>query len=82
MPPKDWPAERDVPVVDAIQGEFGAWGAFSDLWVDAYSEPGQPPDPSNFASKRGRMERIQPAQVIEKVEKALALAASRRPRHD
>jgi heptosyltransferase I len=149
---KDWPAERYVPVVDAIQGDLGArvvliggpgerevaaarlvaeratvppvwlvgeqvrsliwaqdacaaalapdtgplhiaralavpvvglfghtnpwrvgpWRAFEDLWVDAYSDPGEAPDPSHFASKPARMERIEPADVIDRVARALA----------
>jgi heptosyltransferase I len=47
-----------------------------DLWVDAYTEPGMAPDPSNFSPKLGRMERIDPAQVIERLERALRPAAT------
>ncbi|HSK21496.1 MAG TPA: glycosyltransferase family 9 protein [Longimicrobiales bacterium] len=62
----------------------GPYRAFEDLWIDAYTEPGEGPDPSNFTPKLGRMETIEPRAVIEKVERALrsehgAAAALDRP---
>jgi heptosyltransferase I len=148
---KDWPAEHYVPVVDAIQGQFGAraillggagereraaarlvaahsaepplwlmesdvrslvwvqdacaatvapdtgpmhiaravgtpvvalfghtnpwrtgpYRAFEDLWIDRYTEPGTPPDPSNFTPRPGRMEMIEPGEVIARIARAL-----------
>lgn len=49
----------------------GPYRAYEDLWIDAYTEPGEAPDPSNFTPKLGRMETIEPRAVIEKVERAL-----------
>jgi heptosyltransferase I len=49
----------------------GPYRAFEDLWIDAYTEPGEAPDPSNFTPKLGRMETIDARVVIEKVERAL-----------
>ncbi|HSJ31940.1 MAG TPA: glycosyltransferase family 9 protein [Longimicrobiales bacterium] len=49
----------------------GPYRAFEELWIDAYTEPGEAPDPSNFTPKLGRMETIEPRAVIEKVERAL-----------
>ncbi|HEX6134888.1 MAG TPA: glycosyltransferase family 9 protein [Longimicrobiales bacterium] len=51
----------------------GPYRAYEDLWVDAYTEPGEAPDPSNATPKLGRMERIDARAVIEKVERALSL---------
>lgn len=51
----------------------GPWRKYHDLWVDRYTEPGEPPDPSNFTPKLGRMEEITVRDVVEKV----ALAAER-----
>lgn len=52
----------------------GPYGAFEDLWVDAYTEAGTAPDPAAAAPKQGRMERIRPAVVVAKVAHALASA--------
>lgn len=49
----------------------GPYRAYEDLWIDAYTEPGEAPDPSSFTPKLGRMETIEPRAVIEKVERAL-----------
>jgi heptosyltransferase I len=49
----------------------GPYRAYEDLWIDAYTEPGEPPDPSNWTPKLGRMETIDARTVIEKVELAL-----------
>lgn len=50
----------------------GPYGAFEDLWVDAYTEAGAAPDPAAAVPKQGRMERISPAVVAAKVAQALA----------
>ena len=47
----------------------GAWRRYQELWVDAYTPPGEPPDPSNFTPRLGRMETIGVAQVLERVER-------------
>lgn len=49
----------------------GPWRAFEDLWIDAYTDAS--PDPSDATPKLGRMERIEPREVIERVERALAM---------
>ena len=49
----------------------GPYRACEDLWIDTYTEPGEAPDPSNATPKLGRMELIEPRDVIEKVERAL-----------
>ncbi|HEX2166976.1 MAG TPA: glycosyltransferase family 9 protein, partial [Longimicrobiales bacterium] len=49
----------------------GPYRAYEDLWIDAYTEPGDAPDPSNWTPKLGRMETIDSRSVIEKVERAL-----------
>lgn len=49
----------------------GPYRAYEHLWIDAYTEPGEAPDPSNWTPKLGRMETIEPRAVIEKVELAL-----------
>ncbi|HSJ05207.1 MAG TPA: glycosyltransferase family 9 protein [Longimicrobiales bacterium] len=56
----------------------GPYQAWDDLWVDAYTEPGAPPDPSDATPKDGRMERIRPEDVITRVERALRLAGHAR----
>lgn len=48
----------------------GPYRTDEDLWIDEYTD-GEP-DPSNFTSKLGRMERIEPHHVIEKLELALS----------
>ena len=49
----------------------GPYRAYEDLWIDAYTEPGEEPDPSDFTPKLGRMETIDARDVIERVERAL-----------
>lgn len=65
----------DTPVVGLFghtnPWRVGPYRAGADLWIDAYTEPGEEPDPSNATPKLGRMERIQTRDVIEKVELAL-----------
>jgi heptosyltransferase I len=49
----------------------GPYRVYEDLWLDAYTEPGAAPDPSNAVPQHGRMEQIEPEQVIERVSRAL-----------
>jgi heptosyltransferase I len=49
----------------------GPYRRYHDLWVDAYTEPGDAPDPSDFTPKLGRMERIQVADVLDRVDRAV-----------
>jgi heptosyltransferase I len=51
----------------------GPWRKYHDLWIDRYTDPGEPPDPSNFTPKLGRMEQITVGDVVERV----ALATER-----
>jgi heptosyltransferase I len=51
----------------------GPWRSYHDLWVDRYTDPGDPPDPSNFSARLGRMEQITIRDVVDKV----ALATER-----
>jgi len=74
----------DTPAV-GLYGHTNPWRngpyrAGEDLWIDTYTDPGTPPDPANRASKLGRMERIQSADVIERVTRALARARARETR--
>ncbi len=48
----------------------GPWRSFHDLIIDRYTEPGEEPDPSLFAAKRGRMELITVQDVLGRVERA------------
>lgn len=64
----------EVPVI-GLYGHtnpwrVGPWRAYEDLWVDAYTEPGEAPDPSNATPKLGRMDRITSAEVVERVRRA------------
>lgn len=64
-----------VPVV-GIYGHtnpwrVGPWRAFSDLWVDHYTEPGEEPDPSNRTPKLHRMPGIRVTEVLEHVQRAV-----------
>jgi heptosyltransferase I len=64
-----------VPVV-GLYGHTNPWRvgpyrAYEDLWIDAYTEPDESPDPSRFDPKHGRMERITVDAVIAKVAVAL-----------
>jgi heptosyltransferase I len=54
----------------------GPYRAFEELWVDAYTEPGAAPDPSAATPKLGRMERIEPRAVIERLVRALNRVAT------
>lgn len=64
-----------VPVV-GLYGHTNPWRvgpyrAYEDLWIDAYTEPDEQPDPSRFDPKHGRMERITAGDVAAKVALAL-----------
>ncbi len=68
-----------VPVI-GLYGHTNPWRVgpyrrYQELWVDAYTEPGEAPDPSNATPKLGRMERI----TVEKVLERVALAVERYP---
>ena len=65
----------EVPVI-GLYGHtnpwrVGPWRRFEDLWVDAYTDPGEAPDPSNATPRLGRMERITERDVLERVERAV-----------
>ncbi len=65
----------DVPVI-GLYGHTNPWRVgpyrrFEDLWVDAYTEPGEAPDPSAWDPKHGRMETITVADVLERVDRAV-----------
>jgi heptosyltransferase I len=49
---------------------IGPYREYQDLWVDRYTEPGEAPDPSSFTPKRGRMEQVTVADVLDRVERA------------
>lgn len=65
-----------VPVV-GLYGHTNPWRVgpyrrYEDLWVDRYTDPGETPDPSRYDPKQGRMEQITVADVLERVERAVA----------
>ena len=65
----------EVPVI-GLYGHtnpwrVGPWRRFEDLWVDAYTEPGEAPDASDATPKLGRMERIMAGEVVERVARAV-----------
>ena len=71
-----------VPVI-GLYGHTNPWrvgpyGAWQELWIDRYTDLGQPPDPSDFTAKLGRMELITPEDVLERVERAAPHVARRR----
>jgi heptosyltransferase I len=64
----------DVPVI-GLYGHTSPWRVgpyrkYQDLWVDAYSDPGEEGDASIREARTGRMERITVSQVLERVERA------------
>lgn len=63
-----------VPVVGLFghtnPWRVGPWRDFRDLVVDAYTDPGDAPDPSGYAPKAGRMDAITVEAVLEKVARA------------
>jgi heptosyltransferase I len=66
----------EVPVI-GLYGHTNPWRVgpyrrYQDLWVDAYTDPGEAPDPSRFDPKLDRMERITVAEVLERVQRAVA----------
>lgn len=65
----------EVPVI-GLYGHTNPWRVgpyrcYQDLWVDEYTEAGEVPDPSNRSPKLGRMERITPSQVLDRVARAV-----------
>jgi heptosyltransferase I len=48
----------------------GPWRAYEDLWVDHYTEPGAPPDPSNRKPRWDNMPTIEVNEVLERVQRA------------
>ncbi|HYJ79936.1 MAG TPA: glycosyltransferase family 9 protein [Longimicrobiaceae bacterium] len=72
----------EVPVV-GLYGHTNPWrvGPYrwcEDLWVDRYTDAGEPPDPGRRDPKLGRMEEISVADVLEKVQRAADLYPRRR----
>ena len=63
-----------VPVVGLFghtsPWRVGPWRRYRDLVVDAYTEPGEAPDPSAYEPKLGRMETIGVDAVLERVMRA------------
>ena len=62
-----------VPVI-GLYGHTNPWRvgpyrAFDDLVVDAYTDPGDEPDPSRYEPKSGRMEAIEVDDVLARVER-------------
>lgn len=70
-----------VPVVGLFghtnPWRVGPYRAWEDLWIDRYTEPGEPPDPSNWTPKLGRMELITVDDVLERVRRATPHMAPR-----
>lgn len=67
----------DIPVI-GLYGHTNPWrvgpyGRFQDLWIDAYTDPDEAPDPSRFDPRDGRMERISVRDVLERVERARSI---------
>ncbi len=65
----------DVPVV-GLFGHTNPWRVgpyrrFQDLWVDHYNDPGDAPDAARAEPRHGRMETIRPAEVLERVQRAI-----------
>lgn len=63
-----------VPVI-GLYGHTNPWRVgpyrrYQDLWVDAYTDPGERPDPSRADPKQGRMEQITVQDVLDRVERA------------
>ncbi|MBD0319105.1 MAG: glycosyltransferase family 9 protein [Gemmatimonadetes bacterium] len=64
-----------VPVV-GLYGHTNPWRvgpyrAFEDLWVDRYTDPGAPADPSAWDPRHGRMEQITVDDVLQRVQRAV-----------
>lgn len=65
----------DIPVI-GLYGHTNPWRVgpyrkYEDLWIDAYTDPGEEPDPSDFTPRLGRMEEITVRDVLERVERAV-----------
>jgi heptosyltransferase I len=64
-----------VPVVGLFghtnPWRLGPYRAYEDLWVDAYTDPGDAPDPSRAEPRHGRMERITATDVLDRVRRAV-----------
>lgn len=65
---------REVPVI-GLYGHSNPWRVgpyrrYEDLWVDHYTETGEPPDPANAKPKLGRMEQITVEDVLLRVQYA------------
>lgn len=63
-----------VPVI-GLYGHTNPWrvgpyGAYADLVVDTYTDPGEAPDPSRYEPRSGRMERIRVDDVLARMEVA------------
>lgn len=56
----------------------GPYRAWQELWIDRYTDPGTPPDPSDFRPRMGRMEQITPEDVLERVARAAPFVSVRR----
>ncbi|HEX5727300.1 MAG TPA: glycosyltransferase family 9 protein [Longimicrobiaceae bacterium] len=66
-----------VPVV-GLYGHTNPWRvgpyrAYQELWIDRYTDPGEPPDPSRWDPKLGRMEQITVNDVLERIQRAAHL---------
>jgi len=66
----------EVPVV-GLFGHTNPWRVgpyrrFEDLWVDHYDDPDERPDAARAEPRHGRMATITPAEVLERVERAVA----------
>lgn len=71
-----------VPVVGLFghtnPWRVGPYRAWEELWIDRYTEPGEPPDPSNWTPKLGRMELITADDVLDRVQRAVPHMTPRR----
>ncbi len=68
---------QDVPTV-GLYGysnprRCGPYRKFHDLLIDVYTDPGEETDPITRKTKPGRMARITPEMVIEKIERGLSI---------
>lgn len=55
----------------------GPYRAWEELWIDRYTDPGTPPDPSSFTPRLDRMEQITVPDVLERVQRAAPYIAGR-----
>ncbi len=73
----------DTPVI-GLYGHTSPWRVgpyrrFEDLWVDAYSDPGEEGDPTVTEPRLGRMNRITVADVLDRVQRATERYPPERP---